>query len=123
MNDDLRYGAADKAPAAAADSAHRGELAFVKMRYKKPGEDKSALITTPVDDNNAVATLDVAPQDVRFSVAVAAFGQKLSHVAAVDTYSYQAIADLAAASRGTDTFGYRSDFLGLVRLADGLSQR
>ncbi|MGO7672104.1 von Willebrand factor type A domain-containing protein [Rhizobium ruizarguesonis] len=123
MNDDLRYGAADKAPAAAADSAHHGELAFVKMRYKKPGEDKSALITTPVDDNNAVTTLDAAPQDVRFSVAVAAFGQKLSHVAAVDTYSYQAIADLAAASRGTDTFGYRSDFLGLVRLADGLSQR
>ncbi|MGO7211639.1 von Willebrand factor type A domain-containing protein [Rhizobium ruizarguesonis] len=121
MNDDLRYGAADKAPAA--DSAHHGELAFVKMRYKKPGEDKSALITTPVDDNNAVTTLDAAPQDVRFSVAVAAFGQKLSHVAAVDTYSYQAIADLAAASRGTDTFGYRSDFLGLVRLADGLSQR
>ncbi|MBY5435898.1 vWA domain-containing protein [Rhizobium leguminosarum] len=123
MNDDLRYGAADKAPAAAADSAHHGELAFVKMRYKKPGEDKSALITTPVDDNNAVATLDVAPQDVRFSVAVAAFGQKLSHVAAVDTYSYQAIADLAAASRGADAFGYRSDFLGLVRLADGLGQR
>ncbi|NEK45091.1 DUF3520 domain-containing protein [Rhizobium leguminosarum] len=123
MNDDLRYGAADKAPAAAADSAHHGELAFVKMRYKKPGEDESALITTPVDDNNAVTTLDAAPQDVRFSVAVAAFGQKLSHVAAVDTYSYQAIADLAAASRGTDAFGYRSDFLGLVRLADGLSQR
>ncbi|CAN7755124.1 VWA domain-containing protein [Rhizobium leguminosarum] len=123
MNDDLRYGAADKAPAAAADSSHHGELAFVKMRYKKPGEDKSALITTPVDDNNAVATLDVAPQDVRFSVAVAAFGQKLSHVAAVDTYSYQAIADLAAASRGADAFGYRSDFLGLVRLADGLGQR
>lgn len=37
MNDDLRYGAADKAPAAAADSAHHGELAFVKMRYKKAG--------------------------------------------------------------------------------------
>ncbi|MBY5368259.1 DUF3520 domain-containing protein [Rhizobium leguminosarum] len=123
MNDDLRYGAADKAPAATADSAHHGELAFVKMRYKKPGEDKSALITTPVDDNNAVATIDAAPQDVRFSVAVAVFGQKLSHVAAVDTYSYQAIADLAAASRGTDAFGYRSDFLGLIRLADGLSQR
>ncbi|MBY5349683.1 VWA domain-containing protein [Rhizobium leguminosarum] len=123
MNDDLRYGAADKVPAEASDSAHHGELAFVKMRYKRPGEDKSALITTPVNDGNAVATVDAAPQDVRFSVAVAAFGQKLGHVAAVDTYSYQAIADLAAASRGTDTFGYRSDFLGLVRLADGLSQR
>ncbi|MGO6970669.1 vWA domain-containing protein [Rhizobium leguminosarum] len=123
MNDDLRYGAADKVPAEASDSAHQGELAFVKMRYKRPGEEKSALITTPVNDGNAVATVDAAPQDVRFSVAVAAFGQKLSHVAAVDTYSYQAIADLAAASRGTDTFGYRSDFLGLVRLADGLGQR
>ncbi|MGO7154110.1 YfbK domain-containing protein [Rhizobium leguminosarum] len=123
MNDDLRYGAADKAPAEASDSAHQGELAFVKMRYKRPGEDKSALITTPVNDGNAVATVDAVPQDVRFSVAVAAFGQKLSHVAAVDAYSYQAVADLAAASRGTDTFGYRSDFLGLVRLADGLSQR
>ncbi|RWX32904.1 VWA domain-containing protein [Rhizobium leguminosarum] len=123
MNDDLRYGAADQVPAEASDSAHQGELAFVKMRYKRPGEDKSALITTPVREGNAVATVDAAPQDVRFSVAVAAFGQKLSHVAAVDTYSYQAIADLAAASRGTDAFGYRSDFLGLVRLADGLSQR
>ncbi|MBY3445321.1 vWA domain-containing protein [Rhizobium laguerreae] len=123
MNDDLRYGAADKVPAEASDSAHQGELAFVKMRYKRPGEDKSALITTPVNDGNAVTTVDAAPQDVRFSVAVAAFGQKLSHVAAVDTYSYQAIADLAAASRGTDAFGYRSDFLGLIRLADGLGQR
>ncbi|MGR9403902.1 vWA domain-containing protein (plasmid) [Rhizobium leguminosarum] len=123
MNDDLRYGAADRAPAANADTAHQGELAFVKMRYKRPGEDKSALITTPVNDGNAVAAVDAAPQDVRFSVAVAAFGQKLSRIAAVDSYSYQAIADLAAASRGTDTFGYRSDFLSLVRLADGLSQR
>ncbi|MGO7335909.1 YfbK domain-containing protein [Rhizobium leguminosarum] len=123
MNDDLRYGPADKVPAEASDNAHQGELAFVKMRYKRPGEDKSALITTPVNEGNAVATVDAASQDIRFSVAVAAFGQKLSHVAAVDSYPYQAIADLAAASRGADAFGYRSDFLGLVRLADGLSQR
>lgn len=121
MNDDLRYG--DKAPAETADTARQDELAFVKMRYKRPGEDKSALITTPVNDSNAVAAVDAAPQDVRFSVAVAAFGQKLSRIAALDSYSYQAIADLAAASRGMDSFGYRSDFLGLVRLADGLSQR
>ncbi|RUM08706.1 vWA domain-containing protein [Rhizobium chutanense] len=123
MNDDLRYGAADKAPAATSDRAHGGELAFVKMRYKRPGEDRSALITTPVGDGNTVTSVDAAPQDVRFSVAVAAFGQKLSRIAAVDAYSYQAIADLAAASRGTDPFGYRSDFLGLVRLASGLSQQ
>ncbi|MBX5151466.1 DUF3520 domain-containing protein [Rhizobium lentis] len=123
MNDDLRYGAADKAPAETAGSGRQGELAFVKIRYKRPGEDKSSLITTPVGAGNAVATIDTAPQDVRFSVAVAAFGQKLSRLPALDTYSYQAVADLAAASRGADPFGYRSDFLGLIRLADGLSQR
>ncbi|ANL36591.1 vWA domain-containing protein [Rhizobium phaseoli] len=123
MNDDLRYGVPSKAPAEASGSAHQGEFAFVKMRYKRPGEDKSALITTPVGDGNAVATIDAAPEDVRFSVAVAAFGQKLSRTSALDAYSYQAIADLAAASRGADPFGYRSDFLGLIRLADGLSQR
>ncbi|OWV78714.1 hypothetical protein ATY75_07005 [Rhizobium sp. N122] len=123
MNDDLRYGVPNKAPAETSGSAHQGELAFVKMRYKRPGEEKSALITTPVGDGNAFATIDAAPEDVRFSVAVAAFGQKLSRTAALDAYSYQAIADLAAASRGADAFGYRSDFLGLVRLADGLSQR
>ncbi|RUM18158.1 VWA domain-containing protein [Rhizobium phaseoli] len=123
MNDDLRYGVPSKAPAEASGSAHQGEFAFVKMRYKRPGEEKSALITTPVGDGNAVATIDAAPEDVRFSVAVAAFGQKLSRTSALDAYSYQAIADLAAASRGADPFGYRSDFLGLIRLADGLSQR
>ncbi|MBX5176655.1 VWA domain-containing protein [Rhizobium lentis] len=123
MNDDLRYGAEGKAPTITPDNAHRGEIAFVKIRYKRPGEDKSALITTPVGDVNSVASVDAAPQDVRFSVAVAAFGQKLSRLPALDTYSYQAVADLAAASRGADPFGYRSDFLNLVRLADGLSQR
>ncbi|WP_064709294.1 VWA domain-containing protein [Rhizobium bangladeshense] len=123
MNDDLRYGAAGRAPTTTSGNSHQGEIAFVKMRYKRPGEDKSALITTPVGDGNAVASVDAAPQDVRFSVAVAAFGQKLSRLPALDTYSYQAVADLAAASRGADPFGYRSDFLGLIRLADSLSQR
>ncbi|WP_041678961.1 vWA domain-containing protein [Rhizobium etli] len=123
MNDELRYGVPNKAPAETSDGTHQGELAFVKMRYKRPGEDKSALITTPVGDGNAVPTIDAAPEDVRFSVAVAAFGQKLSRTSALDAYPYQAIADLAAASRGVDPFGYRADFLGLVRLADGLSQQ
>ncbi|MDF0696065.1 VWA domain-containing protein [Rhizobium sp. MC63] len=123
MTDELRYGVPDKVPAETSGSAHQGELAFVKMRYKRPGEDKSALITTLVDDRNTVATVDAAPQDVRFSVAVAAFGQKLSRTNALDAYPYQAIVDLAAASRGTDAFGYRSDFLRLIRLADGLSQQ
>jgi Ca-activated chloride channel family protein len=118
LNDDLRYAEAVK-PAAEA-SPHGGELAFLKIRYKKPDGDKSELITTPVTEANAVPSLAEAPADVRFSVAVAAFGQKLSGVTALNDYTYDAVIDLALASRGADPFGYRSEFVNLVRLAKGL---
>ncbi|NRP19374.1 hypothetical protein LPJGGPFB_02629 [Ensifer adhaerens] len=119
LNDDLRYKAADKPEAGA--TANAGELAFLKIRYKKPDSDRSELITTPVTEGNAVPSLGEAPNDVRFSVAVAAFGQKLSGVTAVEDYSYDAVIELAAASKGADPFGYRGEFVNLVRLAKGLS--
>ncbi|RAS16439.1 vWA domain-containing protein [Ensifer sp. ENS06] len=118
LNDDLRYAEAEK-PAAEV-SASSGELAFLKIRYKKPDGDKSELITTPVTEANAVPSLAEASNDVRFSVAVAAFGQKLAGVTALADYSYDAVIDLAAAAKGADPFGYRSEFVNLVRLSKGL---
>ncbi|MBZ7922057.1 VWA domain-containing protein [Ensifer adhaerens] len=118
LNDDLRYATAEK-PAAEA-TGNSGELAFLKIRYKKPDGDKSELITTPVTEANAVPALAEASEDVRFSVAVAAFGQKLSGVSALADYSYDSVIDLAAAAKGADPFGYRAEFVNLVRLAKGL---
>ncbi|MBK5570060.1 VWA domain-containing protein [Ensifer sp. SSB1] len=118
LNDDLRYATAEK-PAAEA-TGNSGELAFLKIRYKKPDGDKSELITTPVTEANAVPALADASEDVRFSVAVAAFGQKLSAVSALADYSYDSVIDLAAAAKGADPFGYRAEFVNLVRLAKGL---
>ena len=74
MIDALRYGEA------ATDNggvANAGEYAFVKIRYKLPDGDVSKLITTPVTEANEVPSFDAASADQRFSVAVAAFGQKL----------------------------------------------
>ncbi|OOG67581.1 hypothetical protein B0E45_23335 [Sinorhizobium sp. A49] len=119
LNDDLRYKAAEK-PAGDV-TAKDGELAFLKIRYKKPDGEGSELITTPVTEANAVPALVEAPKDVRFSVAVAAFGQKLSGVTALTDYSYDAVIDLAAAAKGADAFGYRGEFVNLVRLTKGLS--
>ncbi|MDK1493873.1 VWA domain-containing protein [Sinorhizobium sp. 7-81] len=119
LNDDLRYAAAEK-PAAGAPS-RANELAYLKIRYKKPDGDKSELTTTPVTEANAAPLAD-APADVRFSSAVAAFGQKLAGNAALSGYSYAAIADLAAAAKGADPFGYRAEFVNLVRLAKGLAR-
>lgn len=118
LNDPLRYGKAD---AATTPEAGNGELAFLKMRWKKPDGDKSELVTMPVTDANAVADVNAASTDIRFSVAVAAFGQKLKGVSALQDYAYGSILGLAEAAKGNDPFGYRAEFVKLVQLAQGLS--
>ena len=116
MIDDLRYGEAAQGKGV----ANAGEYAFVKIRYKAPGEETSRLIETPVSDTNALASFAEAGEDLRFSVAVAAFGQKLRGTDALAGYGYDRIMELAAAARGADPFGYRAEFLSLVRLASAL---
>ena len=115
--DPLRYGQAsvDNGGVANAD-----EYAFVKIRYKLPNEDVSKLITTPVTSANEVSSFDQASADQRFSVAVAAFGQKLRDEDATAKFGYDKIMQIADAARGADPFGYRSEFLSLVRLASAL---
>ena len=115
--DGLRYGQAstDNGGVANAD-----EYAFVKIRYKAPDGDVSKLITTPVTAANEVPSFDAASTDQRFSVAVAAFGQKLRNADQTAGFGYDKIIEIATAARGADPFGYRSEFLSLVRLAAAL---
>lgn len=115
--DDLRYGEATENPAG---SGNADEYAFVKIRYKRPDEDSSKLISAPVTPSDEVASFDSAGVDQRFSVAVAAFGQKLRGESAMADFSYERIASLADASRGADPYGYRAELLSLVRLASSL---
>ncbi|RVD15912.1 MAG: VWA domain-containing protein [Mesorhizobium sp.] len=115
--DQLRYGQAsvDNGGVANAD-----EYAFVKIRYKLPNEDVSKLITTPVTSANEISSFDQASTDQRFSVAVAAFGQKLRDEDATAKFGYDKIMEIATAARGADPFGYRAEFLSLVRLTSAL---
>ncbi len=115
MIDDLRYGEAGQGGGV----ANADEYAFVKIRYKTPGEGTSRLIETPVTEAN-VSAFTEAGEDLRFSVAVAAFGQKLRGTDALADYGYDKVMEIAAAARGTDPFGYRAEFLSLVRLASAL---
>jgi len=113
--DPLRY--AEK-PENNRRSSH--ELAFVRLRYKAPDGDKSRLIERPVR-TDAIAALDETGDEFRFAAAVAAFGQLLKGGEYIGSYDYGDIVELAAGARGADSFGYRGEFLGLVRLADSLS--
>jgi Ca-activated chloride channel family protein len=115
--DPLRYG---QATVNNGGVANADEYAFVKIRYKLPNEDVSKLITTPVTSANEISSFDQASTDQRFSVAVAAFGQKLRDEDATAKFGYDKIMEIATAARGADPFGYRSEFLSLVRLASAL---
>ena len=119
--DDLRYGAA-RVPAVdgtlrVAPGAGENEYGFLKLRYKLPDEDTSRLLTVPVTRELEVKRIEDAPREVRFSVAVAAFGQLLQGAPYLKDFGYEQVLALAGAARGEDTFGYRAEFMNLVRLA------
>lgn len=97
------------------------ELAFLKVRYKLPDSDTSTLIARPITAGDAFASVDAAPRDVRFSTAVAAFGQLLRGGRYTGDYDYDDVIALAQGARGDDPFGYRNEFIGLVRLAQSVT--
>jgi len=109
LNDALRY-----QPAAETDDS--GELGFLKLRYKEPGADVSKLLTTPITTGMGQAT-----DDVRFSVAIAGFGQLLKDGKYLQDWGYGDLITLANANRGQDAYGYRSEAVKLMRLAKSLS--
>ena len=106
--DPLRYGKPEQPGTAA------GEYAFVKIRYKLPGEETSRLITQPV------TSADEKPDtEASFAAAVAGFGQLLGGGTYTGSFGYDDVIALAVAGKGPDPYGYRAEFITLVRLAKG----
>ena len=105
---DLRYAQAD-----AEEANPSRELAFLKLRYKRPGEDRSNLIETPILPDRQ----DIAPSETQFAAAVAGFGDLLRGTTEIAGWTYDDALALASSARGDDPFGYRAEFLNLVRLA------
>jgi len=105
------------------DSKLGNELAFLRLRYKAPDGDKSKLIELPLLAQDASSDLTRTSESFRFSAAVAGFGQLLRGGKYTENFGYDSVLDLARASRGTDPFGHKSEFLGLVELANALEAR
>ncbi|MGO3299499.1 MAG: vWA domain-containing protein [Pseudoalteromonas sp.] len=107
--DELRY-----QPHAQNKPIDTNELAFIKVRYKKPGSERSELITQAVSAPSTPRPLSQASQDFKFSAAVAGFAQLLKGAKYTADWQYEDCAKLAIANKGIDTFGYRSEFIKLV---------
>lgn len=114
--DDLRYGT-ERNTAIDKGKGKSSEYAFLKIRYKLPDETSSKLITTPIDSNHDYSSISNSPKESRFAAAVAAFGQLLKGGSHMGQFNYDDVIELARGARGDDSFGYRSEFLNLVRLA------
>ena len=109
--DPLRYQAAPDS------SGNSDEFAFLRLRYKQPGEDDSQLIETPVT-SSSVLPIAEASEDVRFAIAAAGYAQLLRNDPYLGDWGYDGVIALAQSARGEDEFGYRAEFIQLARLAE-----
>lgn len=108
LNDPLRYGTATAEGTA-------GELGFLRLRWKAPGEDQSTLVETPITGT------EEATAETRFAAAIAGFGQLLQGSVYLGDWDWDQAIALAVDSRGDDPFGYRIEAVNLMRLAQSLS--
>lgn len=109
--DPLKY----QEPARPNASASSGELMTVKLRYKKPDEDRSQLLGVAVRDRAGEPTGNLG-----FAAAVAEFGMLLRNSAFKGAASWTSAQALARRHRGDDPDGYRAEFVRLVELAAAL---
>ncbi|MDD1606930.1 MAG: DUF3520 domain-containing protein, partial [Methylococcaceae bacterium] len=114
--DELRYPKSSTTKTVETDNKSN-EIAFIKIRYKLPDGDTSKLITTPVTTEQAYKSVDEIPVESRFATAVAAFGQLLRSDPYLKDFNYDKVMSLAEGAKGSDKFGYRAEFINLVRLA------
>ena len=105
---------------AATTDAGGEELAFLRMRYKLPGDDESNLIERPIRVDEALDSIDEATEDARFAAAVAALGQYLRNDPYLPDYELSDIRALAQSGRGEDDRGLRAEFIQLLDLAAAL---
>ncbi len=114
--DPLKYQANNKN----VGSRNTNEIMTIKLRYKKPDEDVSKLITHSVIDTHT--ELVNTSNNFRFSAAVAEFGLLLRSSEYKQQSTFNQVISLAKSSKGNDENGYRAEFIKLVQAATSLAK-
>jgi len=97
-------------------SGTASEYGFLRIRYKLPNQRKSQLIEQPIRMDSPRPP-EAIRRDVEFSTAVAGFAQLLRGGPYTGSLSYDDVIKQALSARGDDPYGYRSEFVQLVRKA------
>lgn len=97
------------------EGASNGELAFLRLRYKLPGEDRSRLIERPLAAS-LVREARSPRGDSAFAAAVAAYGQRLRGDPWLGSFGYADARRLAQSASGDNW--WRREFVRLTELAE-----
>ncbi|MBG0846590.1 VWA domain-containing protein [Pseudomonas chengduensis] len=96
-----------------------GELAWLRIRYKTPGEASSRMLERPIARAEATPVA-AASEDLRFAAAVAAFAQQLKDGRYTGDFDLAQSIALARSAKGEDRFGLRGEFIQLAEIAQSL---
>jgi Ca-activated chloride channel family protein len=113
--DPLKYQAQ---PEELTQAASSGEIMTVKLRYKEPAGDTSELLEFPITDEG-MALADASDSFI-FAASVASFGMLLRDSPYKGDSTFTGVLELAEQGQGEDVYGYRAEFIELVKRAEGL---
>lgn len=111
--DALKY----QEPVAKQVKSDSNEIMTVKLRYKKPDENVSKLISRTVTLSEIKET---PSENFHFASAVAEFGMLLRNSKFKGQASFQSVLQRANNAKGSDQYGYRQEFIDLVEKAQTL---
>jgi len=97
-------------------AGHANEYGFVKIRYKQPDADNSQLLTTTIN-MEARQPSALMLREARFATAVAGFAQLLKNGQYTGEWGFDDAIVLAQANKGDDEYGYRTEYIQLIRKA------
>jgi len=92
-----------------------GELATIKLRYKKPDGKKSKLLEEVI--SSRTTELEKTSDNLRWAAAIAQFGLTIRKSKYVKEKDYKSVIALAETAMGKDKNGYRMEALELMRQA------
>jgi len=90
----------------------------VKLRYKKPNEDKSILMVEKYKPSGYTNS-----NNINFAAAVAQFGMLLRDSEFKGTANWTNVIKMAKEAKGVDEFGYRNDFIKMIEMAEMLADK
>ncbi len=95
------------------NNKYGGELATIKLRFKKPQGKKSSLIAHTISSESV--KWEASSTNLKWASAIAQFGMTIRGSQYLKDYDYDTVLALAESGLGSDTNGYRDEAIQLMQ--------